>query len=178
MAFGSDVDGLRFSLVRGDPWFRLQRAVGLIPGSGLGIVRRCIVFALATWLPLVIWAILWRRAFPGELAEPLLQHLGIHARCLLAIPLLVVAEAAGERYPRELIPYFLTSGLVSADMKSKFVDILGGIDFYDEVQRFETHLIQMALNETGGNQAKAARLLGIKATTLNSKIKLFNIQVS
>jgi len=36
----------------------------------------------------------------------------------------------------------------------------------------------MALAETGGNQAKAARLLGIKATTLNSKIKLFNIEVN
>ena len=59
----------------------------------------------------------------------------------------------------------------------KPLDILGGISFYDEVQRFETHLIQMALAETGGNQAKAARLLGIKATTLNSKIKLFNIEV-
>ena len=36
----------------------------------------------------------------------------------------------------------------------------------------------MALAETGGNQAKAAaRPLGIKATTLNSKIKLFNIEV-
>ena len=57
------------------------------------------------------------------------------------------------------------------------LDILGGINFYDEVQRFETHLIKMALAETGGNQAKAARLLGIKATTLNSKIKLFNIEV-
>jgi transcriptional regulator with GAF, ATPase, and Fis domain len=59
----------------------------------------------------------------------------------------------------------------------KPLDILGGISFYDEVQRFETHLIKMALAETGGNQAKAARLLGIKATTLNSKIKLFNIEV-
>lgn len=61
--------------------------------------------------------------------------------------------------------------------KLKPLDILGGIDFYDEVQRFETHLIKMALSETGGNQAKAARLLGIKATTLNSKIKLFCIVV-
>jgi transcriptional regulator with GAF, ATPase, and Fis domain len=59
----------------------------------------------------------------------------------------------------------------------KPLDILGGINFYDEVQRFETHLIKMALAETGGNQAKAARLLGIKATTLNSKIKLFKIDV-
>jgi transcriptional regulator with GAF, ATPase, and Fis domain len=59
----------------------------------------------------------------------------------------------------------------------KPLDILSGINFYDEVQRFETHLIKMALAETGGNQAKAARLLGIKATTLNSKIKLFKIDV-
>ena len=61
--------------------------------------------------------------------------------------------------------------------KLKPLDILAGINFYDEVQRFETHLITMALSETHGNQAKAARLLGIKATTLNSKIKLFNIAV-
>ena len=59
----------------------------------------------------------------------------------------------------------------------KPLDIVGGINFYDEVQRFETHLINMALSETGNNQAKAARLLGIKATTLNSKIKLFKIDV-
>jgi transcriptional regulator with GAF, ATPase, and Fis domain len=58
------------------------------------------------------------------------------------------------------------------------MDILAGISFYDEVQRFETHLIEMALRETGGNQAKAAKLLGIKATTLNSKIKLFHIGIS
>ncbi len=57
----------------------------------------------------------------------------------------------------------------------KPLDIRSGINFYEEVQRFETHLIKMALEETGGNQAKAAKLLGIKPTTLNSKIKLFNI---
>ena len=61
-------------------------------------------------------------------------------------------------------------------MRLKPLDIVGGIDFYQEVQQFETHLIKMALDETSGNQARAARLLGIKATTLNSKIKLFGIQ--
>ena len=60
--------------------------------------------------------------------------------------------------------------------KLKRLDIQGGIDFYDEVERFETHLIRMALAETSGNQARAAKLLGIKATTLNSKIKLFGIE--
>ena len=51
-----------------------------------------------------------------------------------------------------------------------------GIDFYDEVQRFETGLIRLALDQTRGHQARAARLLHIKPTTLNSKIKLYGIE--
>jgi DNA-binding NtrC family response regulator len=51
-----------------------------------------------------------------------------------------------------------------------------GVDFYDEVQRFETGLIRLALDQTGGHQARAARLLNIRPTTLNSKIKLYGIE--
>lgn len=51
-----------------------------------------------------------------------------------------------------------------------------GVNFYDEVQRFETGLIRLALDQTGGHQARAAHLLGIKPTTLNSKIKLYRIE--
>jgi DNA-binding protein Fis len=51
-----------------------------------------------------------------------------------------------------------------------------GIDFYDEVQRFETGLIRLALDQTRGHQARAAKLLHIKPTTLNSKIKLYGIE--
>ncbi|MEP6818118.1 MAG: helix-turn-helix domain-containing protein [bacterium] len=51
-----------------------------------------------------------------------------------------------------------------------------GIDFYDEVKRFETGLIRLALDHTRGHQAQAARLLRIKPTTLNSKIKLYGIE--
>jgi transcriptional regulator with GAF, ATPase, and Fis domain len=46
----------------------------------------------------------------------------------------------------------------------------------DEVQRFETELIRTALERTGGNQARAARLLGVKHTTLNAKIKRYGIR--
>jgi DNA-binding protein Fis len=56
------------------------------------------------------------------------------------------------------------------------LDFSEGIDFYGEVQRFEVGLIKRALEETAGNQAKAAKLLRIKPTTLNSKIKLYNIR--
>lgn len=55
------------------------------------------------------------------------------------------------------------------------LDIESGIDFYDEVSRFEIFLIQRALKHTGGCQSRAATLLGLKPTTLNSKIKAYNI---
>ena len=47
----------------------------------------------------------------------------------------------------------------------------------DEVKRFESRLIKEALAKTGGNQARAARLLGVKHTTLNAKIKRYQIPV-
>ncbi|HZH91969.1 MAG TPA: helix-turn-helix domain-containing protein [Pyrinomonadaceae bacterium] len=54
-------------------------------------------------------------------------------------------------------------------------DIVRGIKFYDEVERFECELISRALELTGGHQVRAARLLGLKVTTLNSKVKRYRI---
>ena len=45
----------------------------------------------------------------------------------------------------------------------------------DEVQRFEADLIRSALERTGGSQVQAARLLGVKPTTLNAKLKRHKI---
>lgn len=56
-------------------------------------------------------------------------------------------------------------------------DIGRGINFYEEVRRFEIDLIRRALEQTGGHQSRAARLLGMNATTLNSKIKTYNINL-
>ncbi len=58
---------------------------------------------------------------------------------------------------------------------SEDIDISRGVNFYDQVRRFETDLIRRALDQTGGHQSRAARLLGLNATTLNSKIKSYNI---
>ena len=46
-----------------------------------------------------------------------------------------------------------------------------GIDFYDEVERYEIELIKSALDKCRGNQSQAARLLHLKSTTLNAKMK-------
>lgn len=52
-----------------------------------------------------------------------------------------------------------------------------GLNFYDEVSRFEIELIKRALFQTRGHQGRAARLLNLKVTTLNSKIKHYNIKL-
>ena len=62
-----------------------------------------------------------------------------------------------------------------AEGTSASIDIGRGVNFYDEVRRFEIDLIRRALDQTGGHQSRAARLLGLNATTLNSKIKTYNI---
>jgi len=46
-----------------------------------------------------------------------------------------------------------------------------GVDFKGLVNEFETQLIIKALQATGGNKKEAARLLGLKRTTLLEKIK-------
>ena len=49
---------------------------------------------------------------------------------------------------------------------------------HDEVHRFEAEMIKSALTKTGGRQRRAASLLGVKVTTLNTKIKRYKIMVS
>jgi len=51
-------------------------------------------------------------------------------------------------------------------------------DYYDEVRRFEISLIRKALRTTSGCQLRAAKLLRLKPTTLNSKIKTYRIYTS
>jgi hypothetical protein len=114
-----------FSLVRGDWFFRIQRAIGLIPADGgLGVGRRAVLLALVTWLPVAVWAYLTGRAFPGRVNEPLLEHFGVHVRCLVAIPLFILGEATVHAVSTRLVPYFLSSGLVPDDERGRFVAVV------------------------------------------------------
>ena len=58
------------------------------------------------------------------------------------------------------------------------VDFSREVSFYEEVRRFESNLIRRALQHAGGNQTRAAALLGINHTTLHAKIKRYNIKTS
>ena len=49
--------------------------------------------------------------------------------------------------------------------------------FYEMVGEYEKFLIRRALLRAGGNQARAARMLRLRPTTLHNKIKAYNIKV-
>jgi hypothetical protein len=113
-----------FSLVRGGPLYNLRRMIGIVPEKGLGLARRTAILVAVLWLPLVIGAIVERRLFAGEYSDPLLRHFGVHARLLLAIPLLIFAEAPMERIVPAIIRQFTLAGLVTGRTRDEFIRIL------------------------------------------------------
>jgi DNA-binding NtrC family response regulator len=94
-----------------------------------------------------------------------------------------VVIAPGDEITKECLrteisdPKSVVSGHHDGASNAAVGDIGRGINFYEEVRRFEIDLIRRALEQTGGHQSRAARLLGMNATTLNSKIKTYNINL-
>jgi len=108
-----------------DEWpLRWQRKLGLAPKDGMGLVRRAVFFATVAWLPLAVWAFLQGHALPGGIAEPLLTHFGINVRCLVAIPLLILAEGAALRTTVAMARQFVRNGLVTEAQRGAFAALL------------------------------------------------------
>jgi hypothetical protein len=120
-------DPIDFLIVRNDLPIRWQRRVGLAPDNGLGVARRALFFALFTWLPLVIWAALESRLLDRASGEPLLVHYGVHVRCLVAIPLLILAEGMALRIVRVIVSQFLENGLIIDSQRDRFIQIVRDI---------------------------------------------------
>ena len=76
-----------------------------------------------------------------------------------------------------LISSLLDSLIVAIDdlETSELPPLNEDFDFYGEVRRFEITLIKKALRTTGGSQTQAAKLLKLLPTTLNTKIKNYQI---
>jgi len=106
-----DTESFDINLVRLGPLFRCQRRIRLIQSDQeLNIGRRIFIAILVTWVPVMLLA-----AGQGQLvehADPLLRHFGVHSRCLIAIPLLIVAEGLAQRFIPLIVGEFVNRGLV------------------------------------------------------------------
>jgi DNA-binding NtrC family response regulator len=67
------------------------------------------------------------------------------------------------------------NALAEASAAAENLNPKSEVDFFAEVRRFEMRLIRRALELTGGNQARAARMLRLGTTTLNYKIKCYGL---
>lgn len=118
-----------FLLVEDDGLSRLQGQIGLMPARGGGIKRRAILYALVAWLPLVVAS--WLAGTPvvhgPDSPETLLGHFGIHIRCLVAIPLLVLAEGIARKILPLCLGEFKRSGLVDAALAPRFDAVIASV---------------------------------------------------
>jgi len=116
-----------FSVVENEPPLRWWRRLHLASAGDLGVKRRALLFALVSWLPIAVWAAATGRLFAAGTGEPLLVHYGIHVRCLIVIPLLILAEEALHRKARSVAGHFVSCGLVTPALRPEFDAVMRGV---------------------------------------------------
>lgn len=111
---------VRFSIVAGGALFRLWRRVHLRGHVFELMKRRVIVIALAAWAPLLLLSALEGSVWPGDVALPFAWDIEIHAKLLVALPLLILAEAKVHERLQRIVGMFLESRLIIGAARQQF----------------------------------------------------------
>lgn len=120
---------LYFSIIRGGPLYGLRRKIGLVPEKGLALMKRWLIIVAIAWLPVMAGAALEGVALEGsKSSDPLLRHYGVHARFLLAIPLMLLAEVMMEKAVPTVTRQFVATGLVDQDNMPAFLKTLRDVE--------------------------------------------------
>ncbi len=110
-----------FSLVLGGPLFQLFRRSHLA-GAGLELLhRRLFTITLLAWLPLLLLATIGSATGRVGLAS-FVHDIALHARFLIALPILVVAEVIVHSRLRPVVRRFIEQRIVTSQDLSCFRD--------------------------------------------------------
>jgi hypothetical protein len=109
-----------FSLILGGPLFQLLFRAHLAGDTITLVVRRIIVFALITWVPLLALSTFDARLLDGHLAVPFLKDVETHIRFLVVVPLLLAAELIAHRRLLPVARTFLERNLIPQDAMKCF----------------------------------------------------------
>jgi hypothetical protein len=109
-----------FSLILGGLLFQLLRRAHLCGDVAELLWRRVIALALITWLPLLVLSIVEGHARGDSVKVPFLLDVDVHARFLLALPLLIVAELVVHRRMRLVVGTFVKRGLLPDEARGRF----------------------------------------------------------
>src|SRR4051812_5323419 len=113
-----------FSMVLGGPLYQALRRMHVMRDDPRELlVRRIIILAGITWLPLLVLTLISGRAW-GGVKVPFLVDFAAHARFLVSLPLLIVAEWVVHVRVRPLIGEFLKRNLVRPADRPRFDEII------------------------------------------------------
>ena len=117
---GHDDQPADFSLVLGGPLYQLWRGTRLA-GDALQLLRRRIlVLALLAWGPLLVLSIVEGHAWGRSVTLPFVQDIELHARLLLALPLLILAELVVHQRMRPVVRQFTDRELIPDGALAQF----------------------------------------------------------
>lgn len=102
----------RFLLTAGGPTYRLEVRLGLMRENSPRILRRAVLSILITWFPLLVLSLSQSTAVGHLVPVPFLHDFAVHARFLLAVPLLLMAETILGPRLAHAASHFVESGLV------------------------------------------------------------------
>ncbi|MEQ9811773.1 MAG: hypothetical protein RLO50_03255 [Azospirillaceae bacterium] len=100
------------SLLTGGPYYRALVRARLMNAEFEPARRRAIAFAALTWTPLLLFSLIEGRAFGSPAPGPFIFDIAAHARLLVAVPLLLLAEGLIERNAVQAIRAFVDSSLI------------------------------------------------------------------
>ncbi len=97
----------------GGPIYQLLRRAHLTDDALTMVHRRILAGVLITWFPLLLLAIWEGRAWGGEIKVPFLLDAETHARFLVAMPLLILAELVVHLRMRRVVAQFFARDLIA-----------------------------------------------------------------
>lgn len=115
--------GSDFSLVLGGPLYQLYLRTRLARPPLKLVYRRIIGISAFCWLPLFLLSLVAGHAF-GGVSVPFLLDIGVHARFLAALPLLIGAELMVHQRIGIIVQQFLVRGIITQEDRGPFEELV------------------------------------------------------
>jgi hypothetical protein len=106
------------------PYNRVQASLGLIKGDALRVGRRALLLGVIAWVPLVLLSALEGLALGPDPRESMLLDIAAHARYLISLPLMVIAEAVCLPALASISRHFGAMGLIPSPNRERYEYLL------------------------------------------------------
>ena len=116
-------DNNEFSLMLGGPLYQLYLRTGMAGPPLTLLPRRLFFFPLLTWIPPFLFSLHDGTLIHG-VEVPFLHDITVHARFLVALPLLLFAELFAHQIMKPIADQFIARGLIAPDDQPRYKSIM------------------------------------------------------